>query len=207
MTHPVRLIRVLVVDDHPALAAGLVGALEASGSFELVGIAGSLAVARRQLAELRPDLVVCDRELPDGDGIAFVREVGPSGPPIVILSAPAAPAFVRRALEAGAAGYLSKTDTLDRIVTALRRAAEGEAVFRAADLRAAQGALRQPSPREIQVLGELSAGRSNADLAARLGISGRTVESHLRRLFERYDVANRTELVMLALAEGWIRIG
>lgn len=92
------------------------------------------------------------------------------------------------------------------MVRAIRRAAAGETTFAVEPVRAARGSLRTPSEREVQRLGLLAAGGSNGEIALKLGISVRTVESHLRRLFARYGVLSRTELAIFAVLEGWIPV-
>ena len=114
------------------------------------------------------------------------------------------PSFLRAALDAGAAGYLSKSAQIDEILAAVVAAGAGEDQFAAAALRAVAEAPRGPSPRELEALRLLVRGASNDEIAAGLGISIKTVESHLRRLFGRYGVLSRTELAMLAVREGWL---
>ena len=110
------------------------------------------------------------------------------------------------ALEQGAACYLSKSAAVDEIVAAIRTVARGGTVYAASDLRAAGTAFRTPSAREIEVLEHVQRGQTNAEIATALGLSEKTVESHLRRLFDRYGVLSRTELTVLAIEEGWLAV-
>jgi DNA-binding NarL/FixJ family response regulator len=112
--------------------------------------------------------------------------------------------FLRAAFESGAAGYLSKAAELDEIIEAVIAVAGGETRFPAVTLRALRDAPRRPSPREIETIRLLARGSTNDEIATGLGISIKTVESHLRRLFGRYGVLSRTELAMLAVREGWL---
>ena len=99
---------------------------------------------------------------------------------------------------------MTKTAEVDEILGAVRTVARGGTVFSATALRAVRTAPRRPSDRELEVLAQVCAGASNDEVAMRLGLSEKTVESHLRRLFDRYGVLSRTELAVLAVREGWI---
>src|SRR5207302_3265698 len=113
---------------------------------------------------------------------------------------------MRAAFERGALGFLDKGAEVDEILRAVRHVASGGTVFSAAGIDAARAAPRPPSEREIAVLRELNRGSTSDEIGVRLGISARTVESHLRRLFDRYGVVSRTELAILSLREGWIEM-
>ncbi|MBI3747336.1 MAG: response regulator transcription factor [Chloroflexi bacterium] len=202
------LIRLAVVDDHPAISEGLAHRLAAEPDIELVGVASTLPAARQLINAENPDVVLSDVELGDGDrGFELLNPDGPAdrvGPAILFLSAYDYPAFRALAMELGAAGYVLKTAPVLEILDAIRTAAAGRTTFTSQDLRAAQLVLRRPSDRELEVIELLAAGRTNDQIAASLAIVPRTVESHLRRLFARYSVYNRTALVMLALNHGWV---
>jgi len=114
------------------------------------------------------------------------------------------PSLIRAAFERGAAGYLVKTADIDEILAAIRVVAAGGTAFSATAIRSVRSATRRPSDREIQVIGLISAGASNAEAAAILDLSEKTIESHLRRMFDRYGVLSRTELAVLAMREGWV---
>jgi Response regulator containing a CheY-like receiver domain and an HTH DNA-binding domain len=202
------LIRLAVVDDHPAISEGLASLLGAAGDIELVGTAGDVPGARALIQTASPDVVLCDVELGGGDRgfelleARYSREVAAFA--VIFFSAYDFPAFRALAMERGAAGYLLKTAPVAEILDAIRTAAAGRTTFTSRDLRAARSALRPPSERELSVIGLIADGQSNDEIAAALAIGPRTVESHLRRLFGRYSVYNRTALAMLALQEGWI---
>lgn len=201
------VIRVAVVEDHPATAEGLAALLGAEPDIVVVGTAPDLGRARALIRSEHPSVVLCDVELAGGGrGFELLVEENdpPSLPAIVFLSSYDYPAFYAMALERGAAGYLLKTESVPEIVRAIRRAAAGDKTFDVMHRRAAGGSPRAPSEREVQLIGLLAAGRSNEEIASDLGISVRTVESHLRRLFARYGVLSRTELALLAVREGWI---
>lgn len=202
------LIRVAVVDDHPATSEGLASLLAASADIEVVGTARDIPGARDLIRAATPDVVLCDIDLGAGNRGFELLEAQPPDegtmPALVFFSAYDYPAFRALALDRGAAGYLLKTAPVAEILDAIRAAAAGRTTFTSGDLRAARSALRPPSGRELDVIGLIVAGHSNDEIAAQLAIGPRTVESHLRRLFARYSVYNRTSLAMLALREGWM---
>jgi DNA-binding NarL/FixJ family response regulator len=208
--HPAR-VRVGVVDDHPAIGAAFAAAVEAADGLELVGT-GRTTAAALDLAD-RVDVLVCDVQLEGhAEGLAILdalhdphRLATRGAPPAVLLvSGFGQVSVIRAAIERGAAGYLDKSAELPEIVAAIRTVAGGGTVFSASHLQASRSAPRRPSDRELQVIGAVASGLTNAETAARLDLSEKTVESHLRRLFDRYGLLSRTELAVLAIDEGWI---
>ena len=107
-------------------------------------------------------------------------------------------------MDAGVAGFVSKTAPVEVIVDAIRTAASGGTTFTNEARQAARSALQRPSGREGEILRLVADGLSNVEIAERLGLRLKTVESQLRRLFDRYDVANRTRLVRVAEEQGWL---
>jgi DNA-binding NarL/FixJ family response regulator len=207
------VIRLAVVDDHPAIVAALAAAIAERSDLEIVGSATTAAAAVELVERTAPDLVVCDLWLdgePGGlDVLAALtapdRRPSPRpSPRVLILSGFDQPSFLRAAFEGGAAGYLSKASSLEAIVEAILAVARGETRFPPVTLRALRDAPRRPSVREMSAIRLLARGASNDEIAVGLGISVKTVESHLRRLFGRYGVLSRTELAMLAVREGWL---
>jgi DNA-binding NarL/FixJ family response regulator len=197
------LIRVAIVEDHPAIADGLAALIEGSAGVTVVGTARDLPSATELIATASPDIVLCDIRLSEvGDGFELVRRHG-SGPDFIILSAYWYPRYHVRAVELGAKGYLSKMATIDQIVGAVKTVAAGGTAFPAAARKAASDALRVPTPRELDIIALVAEGLSNAEIAERLSLRVKTVESQLRRLFDRYDVTSRTALVRLAARQGW----
>ncbi len=199
-------IRVVLVDDHPAILDAVGGAVRSAPDLILVGSARSLDDARTLLAVTTGiDVVVTDVQLDgEAEGLRLLDAIGPDGPAVLLLSSFDQPPLVRTAFERGAAGYLLKTSEVPEILDAIRTVAGGGTAFSASMLRAIRSAPRRPSDREIEVLALVCAGASNDEIGARLGVSEKTVESHLRRLFDRYGVLSRTELAVLALREGWV---
>ncbi len=201
-------IRVVLVDDHPAILDAVGAAVRAAPDLTLVGTARSLDEARTLLAGPRPtaaDVVVSDVQLDgEAEGLRLLESLGSQGPAVLLLSSFDQPPLIRTAFERGAAGYLLKTSEVPDILAAIRTVAGGGTAFSASMLRAIRSAPRRPSDREIEVLSLVCGGASNDEIGARLGVTEKTVESHLRRLFDRYGVLSRTELAVLALREGWV---
>ena len=170
----------------------------------VVGTARDVPSASDLIERESPDVVLCDIRLSEaGDGFELVRRHR-SGPAFIILSAYWYPSYHVRAVELGAKGYLSKMATVDQIVRAVETVAAGGTAFPVAARQAASDALRVPTPRELEILALVAEGLSNAEIAERLSLRVKTVESQLRRLFDRYDVTSRTALVRLAARQGWI---
>ena len=201
-------VRVVLVDDHPAILEAVGGAVRAAPDLELAGTARSLDEAVNLLAPgaaPRCDVVVSDVQLAgEAEGLRLLEAIGSDGPAVLLLSSFDQPPLVRTAFERGAAGYLRKTSEVAEILDAIRTVAAGGTAFSASMLRAIRSAPRRPSDREIEVLTLVCAGASNDEVGAQLGVTEKTVESHLRRLFDRYGVLSRTELAVLALREGWV---
>jgi len=205
------VIHVGLVDDHPAIVASIAAAIEGSGDLRVAGVASTLDEALALVAPDRDppiDVLLCDMQLAGGaEGLRLLNARDATQgrrPAIVILSGFDQPSLIRAAFERGAAGYLVKTAPLDAILEAIRTVAAGGTAFSASAVGAVRSAPRRPSDREIQVLGLVRAGASNAEVAASLGVSEKTVESHLRRMFDRYGVLSRTELAVFAINEGWV---
>lgn len=200
-------IRVLLVDDHPAILDALRAGVRGAPDMALAGTAGTLDEARTLLVGGAGtiDVVVSDVQLAgEAEGLHLLDGMPPDGPAVLLLSSFDQPPLIRSAFERGAAGYLIKTSQVAEILDAVRTVAAGGTAFTAAMLRAIRSAPRRPSDREIQVLELVCGGASNDEVGARLGVTEKTVESHLRRLFDRYGVLSRTELAVLALREGWV---
>lgn len=201
--------RILVVDDHPTVIDSVVRRLFDEPDFDVVGTARSLAeataVLRRPTAAI--DVVVCDVQMgAEAEGLRLLEVFarGHAGPPwFLMLSGYDYPTLFRAAYERGARGYVLKTAELEEIVAAVRAVAAGGMAFSGAALQHVRSALRRPSDREIEVITLLVAGATNEEIARDLFLSLKTVESHLRRLFNRYGTMNRTELAVLAVRESW----
>jgi DNA-binding NarL/FixJ family response regulator len=200
------VIRLVVVDDHPAIAAAIAAAAEGRHDVELVGRATTMDAGLGLVERVRPDVVLCDVWLGgEPGGLDLLRQLATRrAVRVLMLSGFEQASFLRAAFEGGAAGYLSKAADLDEILDAVSAVAAGDTRFPDVTLRALRDAPRRPSDREVQALVLLARGSTNDEIAVGLGISIKTVESHLRRLFGRYGVLSRTELALLAVREGWI---
>lgn len=180
---------------------GTAALLERESDIDVVGVAGSLESAALLLG-LKPDVLVVDIRLGDENGLELLRSLKESGgPAIVILTSFDYPQFVDAAFRLGAAGYVLKTDPFVNVVHAIRQVAAGGVAY---SVRPSPAGDRPLSQREIEVVSLVVEGRSNDEIAARLAISVKTVESHLTRIFERVHVASRTELATRAIREGWL---
>lgn len=196
-----RRIRVGVVDDHAVVRDGTAALLERQPDLEVVGVAATLESAAIILTS-KPDVLVVDIRLGDENGLDLVRGLAAAGgPAVVILTSFDYPQFVDAALRSGASGYILKTDPFAELVTAIRQVAAGGIAYSVRPPRSKQ---RPLTGREIEVVSLVVEGRSNDEIAARLAISVKTVESHLTRIFDRTDVASRTELATRAIREGWL---
>jgi two-component system response regulator DesR len=206
-------IRLAIVDDHPVIARAIESAILEPDErpIRVVGVArtpedGVELVTRG--GPNGPEVVLCDVQLRSGtDGLQVVEAATAAGCRAIVLTSFDRSSLMRAAFERGAAGFLDKGAEMATILAAVRTVAGGGTAFSAAVLDAARFGPRPPSDREIAVLTELHKGATSDEIGARLGISARTVESHLRRLFDRYGVLSRTELAVLALREGWIDAG
>lgn len=202
-----RLIRVLVVDDHPVTLSGLSAALARELDIDLVGEARSVNEAEVALAATVVDVALVDFRLPDGSAMDVLTfaETLPEPPAVLILSAFDSPQYLDAAIRLGAAGFLSKTAPLQQILDAIRGVALGNTTFTVGQLRGAHQHPWSPlSELEAGIVAGVSAGRSNDELSADLHVSRKTVESHLTKLFERHDVSSRVELAVKASREGWL---
>jgi len=194
--------RVAIVDDHPVLREGTAALLAAQPGLEIVGVAGSVEEAETLLATTAIDVVLLDIRLGTDSGLRLLSSApADARPAIVVLTSYDYPQYADAAMRLGASGFVLKTAPITELIDAIRIAAAGGIAFR----RRPVGAVRL-SERELDVVRLVVEGRSNDEIAARLGIGAKTVESHLRRLFERLDVASRTELATRALREGWLDV-
>jgi two-component system nitrate/nitrite response regulator NarL len=209
-------IRVLVVDDHEMLAEALKLLFSRHPAFELVGCAPDAERAVEMTAGERPDVVLMDLELPGMDGLQVTRRIKATRPStkVVAVTSFKEPAAAEL-LAAGACGYIHKTRAVEDVLDLVRRAAAGEIVMPDADLPELVDRLqtveRPPVPeftvgrltaRETQILQALAAGDSTPAVAAQLGISPLTVESHVKSILAKLGVHSKIEAVMLAWRHG-----
>ena len=193
------MIRVAVVDDHPLVREGTAALVGRAEDMEIAGVAASLDELRPILAGGTVDVLLLDLRLGTESGFDLLRSAHGPMPAVVVVTSYDYPQYADAAMRLGAAGFVVKTAPTAELLDAIRRAATGGLHF---GIRPGAGV--SLSARERQVLALVVDGSSNDEIGARLGISTRTVESHLRRLFERVNVASRTELAARALREGWL---
>lgn len=196
-------MRVAIIDDDALFGNGLRVVLEGAG-LTVTGVHGDIGRAVLEIAVERPDVVLVDVMLGGAPlGLELMGRIAHVGgrPPVVLALSSFAPRyFVEAAREAGAAGYLAKDADAVTLVAAIRLVARGGQVFPVPRLNEP----RQPSQREIEILAAIADGLSSEEMGLRLGIGGRTVESHIARMFERYGVSGRPQLVLLAARMGWL---
>lgn len=200
------MIRLLVVDDHPVVTAGLAAELANEPDMEVVASAGTVEDAIRLIEQTVPDVVIADVLFGTRPrGLELVDRYGRDlRPAILLFSNYAPPATVWAAREHGAAGYLTKEASTAELVAAIRTIVGGYDFFPRELLDAAGCALETPTAREIEIIEAIAGGAANKEVAAALQISPRTVETHLTRCFARYAIASRAELVAIAIREHWL---
>lgn len=208
-------IKVLVVDDHPLYRDGIRERLESGdGGIVVVGEAGNGAQARDLVRVLQPDVVLMDISMPDMNGIEATRLVHEELPDVavVVLSVYDDPQYVQAALTAGASGYLLKTVEAQELRDSVTRVAAGDTAFSPPVARTVLSWVTKPqeqrriSDRELQVLELAAKGASNKAIGAELFLSTRTVEAHMRSIFDKLGVSSRTEAVTYAVRHHWIRL-
>ena len=205
------MIRLLVVDDHPVVRAGMVAMLGEEPDFEVVGEAADGAQALARVPVLTPDVVLMDLRMPGMDGAeATARIVALADPPqVLILTTYDTDADIIRAVEAGARGYLLKDAPTVVLADAIRRASRGQTVLAPPVAARLAERLRAPAVpdltgRELEVLRLVAIGRSNSEIGHALFIGEATVKTHLGRAFTKLGVTDRTAAVTAAYRLGLI---
>jgi len=202
-------IRVLVVDDHPIVREGIVAIVASAPDLEVVGQAANGAEAITQFAALRPDIVLMDLRMPVMDGVSATAHIHAEHPEVtvVVLTTYETDEDILSAIEAGATGYLLKAAPKEELIAGVRAAANGQVALAPSVAAALVSRVQAPeparlTPREIEVLGLVADGLSNAQIGRRLFITEATVKTHLLRLFEKLGVNDRTRAVTLAMERG-----
>jgi len=203
-------IRVLVADDHPVVRTGLSAVIAEQADLDLVAEAENGARAVALFREHGPDVALMDLRMPVMDGVEAIRTITAAFPAarILALTTYEGDADIRRALEAGARGYLLKDMLLTEVITAIRAVRRGERVIPSAvAARLAEFPERgELTERELEVLQLVARGLSNKEAARAIGRTDETVKIHLKNIFTKLAVADRTEAVTVALTRGLIHL-
>ena len=210
-------VRILLADDHAMLRDGVRMVLDAHPDFEVVGMAGSGAEAVTLAQSLHPDIAVLDIAMPELNGLEATREIRATcpGTEVIVMSMHEGEEYLREALRAGASGFVLKRAAAKDLVGAILAVRRGESYLDPALTRTlisdyvrkvdhgepATGALTE---RELEVLRLVAEGFTNRQIALKLNISIKTVQSHRANLMDKLDVHDRTELVRYAIRRGLI---
>lgn len=207
-----RPVRVLLVEDHDMVAEAICLALERSPGLRIVGRAASVASALADARRTEPDVVLMDRRLPDGDGVAAIADLLALVPNVrvLVLAGEGSGSVAARVAEAGGAGLILKARGLSELEDAVRRVAQGELVFsqdllgdvlgRLAGRTSGLGA--NLTPREREALALLGQGRTTAEISEQLGVALNTGRNHVQRVLEKLGARSQLEAVTIARREG-----
>ncbi|MEO1061260.1 MAG: response regulator transcription factor [Actinomycetota bacterium] len=203
------MITVVLVDDHPIVRAGIRQVVEADGDVEVIAEAGDGAEAVTVVRRTRPDVVLMDLRMPDLDGVSATQRLRADLPDtqVLVLTTYDTDDLIVQAVEAGAVGYLLKDTEPDDLRGAIRRAAAGETVLSPPVAARLVQRLRAPdpttlTPRELEILGQVAEGRTNAEIAEALHVGRATVKTHLLHIFDKLGVNDRTAAVATAFRRG-----
>ena len=206
-------IRVLLVDDHPVVRAGIEGILNSQTDIEVVGEAsdGIEAICLNQT--LQPDVILMDLQMPKMDGVTAIKAIHEQANPphILVLTTYDTDADIVQAIQAGATGYLLKDTPREDFFAAVRQVAQGKSVLTPVVASRLMARMRAPaeeqlSGREFEVLTLVSQGHSNKDIAKQLHISTATVKTHLIHIYGKLGVSDRTAALTTALEKGILRL-
>jgi DNA-binding NarL/FixJ family response regulator len=213
-------IRILLTDDHALVRAGFRAILQKIEGFAVVGEAGDGIEALRLIESEKPDVVLLDITMPGLSGLEVASRISQKWPGVraIMLSMHASEEFVLMALRAGAAGYLIKEAGPEELETAIRTVASGETYLSPSvskhvvsgylqRVRTPSNPVDQLTPRQKEVLQLIAEGMTNKEIARRLNISGKTVESHRTQLMERLDIHDIAGLVRFAIRVGLVKEG
>ena len=206
-------IRILIVDDHPVVRAGLRGMLSSQADFEIVGEAADGAECLELVSKLNPMVILMDLRMPGMDGVTAIQRIHQSfkGIYILVLTTYDSDADILRATEAGATGYILKDAPREELFRAVRTTASGHAYLAPQVATRLLGQMRTPhreelSEREIEVLDLVAKGKSNKEIATQLHVSVATVKSHLLHIYAKLGVDDRTQAVTTAIQRGLIHL-
>lgn len=206
-------VKVAIVDDHPLVREGLIGLISAESDFEICGEAAGLAEARQRLEETRPDVLIVDLTLRDGNGIELIKELHAREDPVkvLVLSMHDESLFAERVLRAGARGFVSKHEAPRTIIQAIRTILAGKLYLSqrfteqmvqrafAPNPNMSRAPLDRLSDREIEVFELIGQGLTVRQIATRFQLSPKTVETHREHIKEKLELKNTTELTRHAV--------
>jgi len=203
-------VRVLVADDHPVVRHGIIANVKPQPDLIVVAEAGDGVEALVLIKEHLPDVVLLDLRMPRMDGLDVLAEVKASrlDCKIIIMTTFDSEEDVQRAMKAGARGYLLKDSTQEELLEAIRRVSLGETYLPARIVQKVAEGMRKPelSPREVEVLQWVAAGKSNKEIGAQLFIAEGTVKTHVKNLLEKLAVVGRTAAIREAVHRGLVRL-
>jgi DNA-binding NarL/FixJ family response regulator len=207
-------IKVLLVDDHPVVRSGIRTLIEQVPDIDVIGEASTGAEALKMTRELTPDVLLLDMEMPDISGNQVANQLLKEGSSVRILALSAHDdrQYIQELLSIGAAGYLVKEEVPEAIIEAVRGVARGEQGWVSRRIAAQLSNWMRDdvlektelTPREVEVLKTVVAGKTNQEIGLTLGISEKTVEKHLEGIFTKLGVASRVEAAVLAVREGYV---
>jgi DNA-binding NarL/FixJ family response regulator len=205
-----RQASVLVVDDHALLRTGVANIISAEPDLRVIAEATNGLEAVEAFQQYRPDVTLLDLRMPVMEGVEAVRQIRARDPQakVIVLTTYDADEDISRALKAGAKAYVLKDISADGLIACIHDVLAGKTYLApAAAAKLAEGVTRvQLTPRELSTLRLMADGRSNKEIANELGISERTVKTHLGHLFEKLGVTSRTEAVKVATRRGLVRL-
>ncbi|MFJ6676146.1 response regulator [Actinosynnema sp. NPDC091369] len=209
--HPSRpVVRAVLVEDHHMVAEAIRLAWADSGEVEVVATVGSVAAAVTEVRRHRPDVVLLDRRLPDGDGLDAIGRFDEWGARVLVLTGEATVSVAARAAEAGAAGLVLKSARLEELTDAVLRVAAGEVVFDGGLLGGVLDQLTGRSKvggvpltvRERETLVLMAGGASTEEIGERMGVARNTVRNHVQRVLEKLGARSKLEAVAIARRDG-----
>lgn len=213
-----RKLRILIADDHGLVRRGARALLQARRGWKVVGEVANGRDALEKARELKPDVAIVDISMPELDGVEVVRQVRETVPntEVLVLTMHESDEMVRRALDAGARGYLLKSDLTECLAKAVKAVSEGKRFLtpKVSEI-VLDGFLKtkgqhqqvdragvQLTPRETQIIRLLAAGKSNKEIATELGIAVRTVETHRAKIMSKLGLHSLAELIHYAMRNG-----
>ena len=205
-----KTLSVLIVDDHSVVRMGMAALLSAEADMQVVGNAKNGLEAISQARALQPDVIVMDMEMPRKDGIDATAEIIAEQPDakILILTSFSTTERIAKAIKAGALGAIMKNAEDSEMVAAIRAVGRGK-IYLARDIKRLfkeDPPMPELSPRQREILDSITRGLTNQDIATQLGISLDMVKKHMTALFQKMNVANRSEAVAIALRKHLLKI-